>query len=995
LTTDTVRFNSATYTNQPNAGTTSIAGITVSGAGTLNISGTKLSIGTTGIAISAGSGATTISAATVAVGGNQSWTNSSSNLFNVTSAITNVGNTTPYTLTIAGSGSATLAGNISDGGTTGKIALTINTTGGTTTFSGANSYTGATTITAGNLDITGSSSGGGAITIGSGTATSTLTIDAGTGTVATSGVTLNTNGPSVLFLTSGTLLVGAGGITVNPNTVNNNTVFDFDGGTLKASSNFIFASNIPVVLTGNSVVDTNGFTITDNSFIGYSASLINGSTVTNSGGMTIQGGGTFIAGFYSGITGSLTVTGAGTTWRSSNYTSASVVSGLLTIGTGAFLDVGGEGVIAQGGFTGGGTVNNSGALATLDLDNATGSYNFSGTITGSVGVTKSSAGTQILSGTNTYSGATLVSGGNLQFAQVSALSNNTTSGTVNSGAMVTLNVGGAGEFNNGTSGTGSIGNVVASPFTFFNAGSTLGLDTTNATGTFAYAGNLGVNTNGTGLGLDKLGTGSLELTGANTYTGTTTVSVGTLQIGNGTSGSISNSSAAVINSGATLAFDEANGSTYSGAVTDNGFLAGAEGTGITNTLSGVISGTGAVSQTGAGTTILTGADTYTGATTASAGTLQVGNGTSGSISNSSASTVASGATLAFDEANGGAYSGTIANSGLVAGAEGTGITNTLGGVISGTGSFTQTGAGKTILTGADTYNGATVVSAGTVQVGNGTSGSISNSSTSTVTAGANMAFDEANGGSYTGAITNSGTISGAEGSGITNTLGGVISGTGAVIQTGAGTTILSNTDTYSGKTIVNAGTLKITGSANSTTGITVNTGGTLLFGASNAINNSATPIALAGGTLSMQGLTGATETMGALTLSGNSVIDFGTGNSNTLIFSSLSGLTTGVTLTVLDWTGNAYAAGSTTDTGSLTQDRLLFVTNPGLTSTQLSQILFYNDAGGLIGNGLDLSVGYMGKSEIAPVPEPSTIFGALCLLALLLWNGRRQINDYL
>ena len=73
--------------------------------------------------------------------------------------------------------------------------------------------------------------------------------------------------------------------------------------------------------------------------------------------------------------------------------------------------------------------------------------------------------------------------------------------------------------------------------------------------------------------------------------------------------------------------------------TGTGTVIGDEGTGIINTLSGNISGAGAFTQSGPGTTILTGSDTYTGATTVSAGTLRVGNGTTGSISNSSASTV--------------------------------------------------------------------------------------------------------------------------------------------------------------------------------------------------------------------------------------------------------------------------------------------------------------------------------------------------------------------
>jgi hypothetical protein len=181
--------------------------------------------------------------------------------------------------------------------------------------------------------------------------------------------------------------------------------------------------------------------------------------------------------------------------------------------------------------------------------------------------------------------------------------------------------------------------------------------------------------------------------------------------------------------------------------------------------------------------------------------------------------------------------------------------------------------------------------------------------------------------------------------------------------------------------------------------VTVNTGGTLLFSSTDAINHSAT-VAVNGGTISMQGLSGASEKMGALTLgTGNSTINFGTGNgsSNTLTFASLSGLSATNTLTILYWTGSAYSPGSTTDTaGATAQDHLLFSTDPSLNSSQLADISFYDDSGNFIGNGADLSFGFGGTPEIAAVsavPEPSTIFGGFCLVGLLGWRNRRRILE--
>lgn len=126
----------------------------------------------------------------------------------------------------------------------------------------------------------------------------------------------------------------------------------------------------------------------------------------------------------------------------------------------------------------------------------------------------------------------------------------------------------------------------------------------------------------------KTDPGTLVLQGTNTYSGGTTLSMGTLQLGDGgTSGSISGD---VANTG-TLVFDRADGITFGG----------------------VISGTGALEQQGTGETILTAANTYTGATTVNAGTLVV----NGSLL--SAVTVNAGGTLSGS----GSVGATTVNSG--------------------------------------------------------------------------------------------------------------------------------------------------------------------------------------------------------------------------------------------------------------------------------------------------------------------------------------------
>jgi autotransporter-associated beta strand protein len=162
--------------------------------------------------------------------------------------------------------------------------------------------------------------------------------------------------------------------------------------------------------------------------------------------------------------------------------------------------------------------------------------------------------------------------------------------------------------------------------------------------------------------------------------------------------------------------------------------------------------------------------------------------------------------------------------------------NTISGVISNDISLVSAGSGLWVLTGANSYSGGTTISGGTLQIGNGTSGSISNSSAVSISAGT-LAFDEANNATPSFAISNAGTIAGVEGSGITNTLSGVISGSGGFTQVGAGGTTLSNvSNSFTGNVQVSAGTLTLAaaGQSTNTSGVGANTSGKTLTVASGA-----------------------------------------------------------------------------------------------------------------------------------------------------------------
>jgi autotransporter-associated beta strand protein len=152
----------------------------------------------------------------------------------------------------------------------------------------------------------------------------------------------------------------------------------------------------------------------------------------------------------------------------------------------------------------------------------------------------------------------------------------------------------------------------------------------------------------TGLGgFTQAGSGTTTLTAANDYTGATTVSAGTLQLGNGgTTGSLSASSAISVGTGATFAVNR------SDTVTQG-----------TDFSSAAITGAGGFSQAGSGTTILNAANTYTGATTISSGILVINGSQSAATGDV---TVASGATLKGTGTVGGAttvQSGGIHNAG--------------------------------------------------------------------------------------------------------------------------------------------------------------------------------------------------------------------------------------------------------------------------------------------------------------------------------------------
>jgi autotransporter-associated beta strand protein len=532
-------------------------------------------------------------------------------------------------------GSAVTLGNV----ITGAGSVTQSGSG-TLTLTGANTYTGGTAITGGTLSVSADNNLGantGALGFGGGTlqlgasfnlsSTRTITLNAGGGTIDTNGFSTTISqaigGVGALTKTgTGTLtLTGAngysGGTNLNGGTVNvsadnnlgaSNGALSFGGGTLQLGASFNLSSTRAITLNAlGGTIDTNGFSTTISQAIGGGGALTKTgtgtltltATNTYSGGTTITAGTLQANQSFALGSGSVAFTGTSGVLSLSNADLANaVVLGTNVTGT---IDVP---VGAAAALTGTATL---GAGATLVLNPSNGGFNnflFLGNTTATVdpsalvdirgGVSLSTAGGAALLAANVNIGA----GGRLELgSQNPTLQNLTGSGIVSSSTASSIISVGAGNFS--------------------------GVMTDSGSGVLA---------------LKKIGTGTLTLSGTNTYSGGTTVNAGLI---NFNSASNFGSGLITVNGGglqwatgtttdisSKLAAFGSNGATF-------------DTNGNTVTLAFTLSGTGGVTKAGTGTLTLSGTDTYSGATTVNAGTLIV----NGSIANS-AVTVNSGAMLA-------------------------------------------------------------------------------------------------------------------------------------------------------------------------------------------------------------------------------------------------------------------------------------------------------------------------------------------------------------
>jgi fibronectin-binding autotransporter adhesin len=330
----------------------------------------------------------------------------------------------------------------------------------------------------------------------------------------------------------------------------------------------------------------------------------------------------------------------------------------------------------------------------------------------------------------------------------------------------------------------------------------------------------------------KAGAGTLNLNGVNTYAGGTTLGTGTLGVGDNAAlggGQLSVTGNATL---AALAADRA----LANAISLAGGTTLALDTSAANlTLDGIISGAGSLSKTVAGTSLLNGGNTYSGGTTLSAGKIGIGNNSAlgtGGLTVTGGTLFASGAdrSVANDIAldgdvtieNGGAPGRQLTLGGGVT-LSGNRQINTvgntrlnIGGVIGDAGGgrsltfFSDDGTGMLHLLAANTYTGGTVLSSGTLGIGDnaalgtGQLGVTGNSTLAVLTADRTLTNALSLGG---------GTTLTVDTSAANMTINSVIGGAGALGKAGGNTLTLNSANTYAGGTVLGGGILGISDDA--------------------------------------------------------------------------------------------------------------------------------------------------------------------------------------
>ena len=504
-------------------------------------------------------------------------------------------------------------------------------------------------------------------------------------------------------------------------------------------------------------------------------------------------------------------------------------------------------------------------------------------------------GNKTLSAANSYGGNTTLAAGNLFLGNNSALSSGTLSVTNNnsqvSASINNLSVANAISIASGVNAkfsslAGSNNSTYSGPITLVAANSILNL-TTAANTVTTFSGNI------TGLGGITLAhataAGATVISGNNSYSGNTTLTTGILRIGNNNAlgtGTLNNngigSSIPTVSSDSTTARTLANNisfgpsaqsffgnATNNGALTFNGTVALNNSTTLTVlsrvAFNGVVSGTNFIMGSSSTSTLaFAGSNTYTGTTTINGGTLSIN-----SIQDGGSATA-----NALGTPTAGANS-------IIA----LGTTSTL--------QYTGTGNSSNRVINLTTNSGTYTLDA------SGPSGTFA----------------------LTGGITNSGTTNTSllvlTGSGLGSESGsfanGTGSNTGAVTKNGNGTWTLSGSNTYSGLTTVNAGTLIINGTSSGNGGLTVANGATFGRSVTTALTLGGATTFAPGSTIALTLGNGVNSSLarssGTWSLASNEAFVFDLTNAvEGSTYSILTGLASVPSLTGWTWSSNMVGA---------------------------------------------------------------------------------------
>jgi fibronectin-binding autotransporter adhesin len=588
----------------------------------------------------------------------------------------------------------------------------------------------------------------------------TLNINNGGTVVATAGAqyfSLGNGGPSSfgrgrLNLNSGGTLICARNIIKNQ--ANASGFITFNGGTLQAglnSATFLQGLTTATVSTNGGTIDDGGFAVT------IAQSLLHDATVTSDGGLIKQGSGSLT------LSGTNTYNG-GTTVSAGNLIIPKAAGGA----PGNYTVAGGAGLVVRAGVPGGtlGAASltlNAGSVLTLDattlsapLLTVTNALTSAATVTlnltnmtvgpGQYPLIKYGAlggagiGGFVLGSTPLTVGVILSLTNNAANQSIDLLAATAPSLTWNGTAGGAWDIGVTANWqgNQSYSESGGAGPIVnfddtaagTTAITLNTSVSPAGIIVNNSSLAYGISGAGQISGNGV---LIKNGTGTLTLNTANTFTNVTSITAGTLQLGDGTAnnGSVGGN----INDGATLVVANPN----------------------PQTMNNLISGNGSLVKSGAGTLTLTSSNTLSGTMSVNNGTLALNPGGSGgivpvlgSISNLN---VAAGAALTLAGAN---TLGTNSNVGvtLIGGSTLTTVgsgSHFVGSLTLGdfTGGSTLTGPGAIIDSGNLTNFGNTTVSLGSLTVGS-TNLILANSSTLTVVSNFNLLGPAATAGLITG-----------------------------------------------------------------------------------------------------------------------------------------------------------------------------------------------------------------------------------------------------